>query len=89
MYDRKVFQKQHPIAPQDEFIVMFAEKATFSDVRKTLTEVFNKHGRGKIAAALPGGTTLLIKDVNWDIVDELKQHPSIEAIGPNRKARFC
>ena len=93
MFDRKKhnqeLRKQRPIAPGDEFIVMFEENVAPQQVRKTLTDVFNRHHRGKIGIALPGSTTLLISNIDWDIVEELQRTPGIRAIGPNRKIDPC
>ena len=92
MFDRdafeKDFEKKHPISPKDEYIVMF-EGVDFDEAKKTLTDVFNKHGKGKLECVLPGGSTWLISHVDWPIVKELKANRHVSAVGPNRKAGFA
>lgn len=79
--DSKEYQDSHPIRPQDEFIVSMecSHQETFTELKK----VFNKHGKGKISVALTN--MFWVKDIDWDIVNELRRHPKIVLCGPTAK----
>ena len=79
--DRPEYQKANPIKPEDEFIVMF--EGPHGDGFKTLKDVFNKHGKGRISAVLTG--TFWVKDIDWPIVNELRNRDDVRACGPTAK----
>ena len=79
--DSKEYQARHPIGPNDEFIVQMDRP--HGEVFAELTKVFNKHGRGRVTAALTA--TFWVKDISWDIVNDLRKHPDIRSCGPVAK----
>lgn len=81
--DTPEFQKSHPIKPEDEFIVSF--DLSHGESMKALKDVFNKHGRGRISVALTG--MFWVKDIDWPIVNELRNRKDIRCCGPTAKGR--
>jgi hypothetical protein len=82
--DRPEYQKAHPIKPEDEFIVMM--DIPHGEAVTELKKVFNKHGKGKIAVALTG--TFWVKDIDWAIVNELRNRDDVRCCGPAAKGKF-
>lgn len=82
--DTKEYQDNHPIGPKDEFIVAFA--CTHMDANSTLKEVFNRYGKGEVAASL--SRTFWIKDISWAIVNELRAREDVSACGPASGKKF-
>jgi hypothetical protein len=79
--DRPAYQKAHPIKPEDEFIVSF--DLPHGESFKALKDVFNKHGKGRVTVALTG--MFWVKDIDWDIVNELRNRDDIRVCGPTAK----
>ena len=77
--DHPDFQKNNPINPDREFIVMM--DGPHAESVKTLTDVFNKHGHGKITVALTG--TFFVKDMTWPVLNELRRRNDVRCCGPS------
>jgi hypothetical protein len=79
--DSPEFQKSHPIKPEDEFIVMFDRP--HGEAFQTLKDVFNRHGRGHVSRVLTG--VFWVQDIDWPIVNELRNRKDIRCCGPTAK----
>lgn len=85
------YQDAKPVGPDDEFIVMF--RPSTKDAEGTLKEVFNAHTKpqDKVQPTLKplaeSKTTFIVKGINWPIINELREHPQMDAFAPNRKIK--
>lgn len=82
--DHPDYQRNNPIKPDDEFIVMIDGDFEKSGGEK-LTEVFNRHGKGRITSALNG--TFWCKYMSWPIINELRNRDDVSACGPVAKSK--
>lgn len=82
--DHPDFQRNNPIKPNDEFIVMIDGDLKSAGHEK-LRAVFNRHGRGRITVALQG--SYWVRDIDWAIVNELRARDDVRACGPVTKAK--
>ncbi|MEZ0225214.1 MAG: hypothetical protein ACAH83_11715 [Alphaproteobacteria bacterium] len=76
--DTPDFQKDNPIKPEDEFIVMMNHPAY--KAKQELTDVFNRHGRGQIAREVYD--VFYVTDMTWPVLNELRARRDVRCCGP-------